>query len=175
MIIQFPGSGGIATRPVIEGQKEAARFRYSKSGFRRNLVIAVGLTILICMITWLILGIYGSNYMNLLTIFTGLCFFAFISAKMLAQYFRNEVVLAVQPTGLFDGRISSETIGWEKIKELVLVRREQEYSLSLILWPTGGSAKSEGKTYQIELSALEGGSEKILDAIEHYMRIRMER
>ncbi len=175
MIIQFPGSG-ISASPQIEGQPEALQFRYSKAGFRRNLVIAIGLTLLICGLTWLLLGIYGSNHMNLLTIITGLCFFAFISARMLAQYFRNEIILAVQPTGIYDGRISDETIAWEKIKELVLIRREQDYSLSVILWPgRNGNTTLQENSFELELSVLEGGSEKILDAIQKYMPIRMER
>ncbi len=157
----------------IEGQKGAAQFRYSKDGFRRNLLIAVALTALICSLVWLLLGIYGSSNMNLYTLIAGLLFFAFISAKMLSQYFRNEVVLAVQPTGLYDGRISSETILWERIKELVLVRREQEYSLSIVLWPQENNQNAA--THEIELTALEGGSEEILEAINQYKPIRLER
>lgn len=163
----------IALHQDIEGQKGSAQFRYSREGFRRNLLIATALTALICSLFWLLLGIYGSNHMNLYTMIAGLLFFAFISARMLSQYFRNEVVLAVQPTGLYDGRISSETILWEKIKELVLVRREQEYSLSIVLWPKENHLKTA--THEIELTALEGGSEKILEAINQYKPIRLER
>ncbi len=157
----------------IEGQKGSAQFRYSREGFRLNLIIAIALTVLICSLVWLLLGIYGSNHMNLYTAFAGLAFFAFISARMLAQYFKNDVVLAVQPTGLYDSRISSQTIPWNNIKELLLLRREQVYTLEVTLWPVDG--KASAKTHQIELSALEGGSEQILEAINAYMPIRMER
>jgi len=136
-------------------------------------MVATALTALICGLVWLLLGIYGSNHMSLYTLIAGLLFFAFISAKMLFQYFRNEVVLAVQPTGLYDGRISSETISWERIKELVLVRREQEYSLSIVLWPSENNSKAT--SHEIDLTALEGGSEVILEAINEYKPIRLER
>jgi hypothetical protein len=134
--------------------------------------VAIGLTILVCGLVWLLLGIYGSNHMNLLTALTGAIFFAFISARMLARYWRNEVILAVRPTGLYDARIATDTIPWEEIKELVLKRREQEYQLAIILWPhkPGGKVRD----HDIDLSALEGGSQSILEAISQYMPIRME-
>ena len=103
-----------------------ARFRYHRESFRRILAIAIGLTLVFCGVVWLLLGIYGVRHMNWITAGTGVIFFAFISARMLAQYLRDETVLAVQPVGLYDARISSETIPWENIKELVLIRREQE-------------------------------------------------
>ena len=171
-------NGSVSLRAEIEGQKGSAQFRYAREGFRRNLIIAVALTALVCGVTWLLLGIYGSANMNLYTVIMGLLFFAFISARMLAQYLRNEVVLAVQPTGLFDARISSDTISWDQIKELTLLRREQEYSLSMALWPGKVSNiqdKGAGRTYNIDLSSLEGGSEKILSAIQQYMPIKLDR
>ncbi|MGB7337105.1 MAG: hypothetical protein WBD01_15060 [Salaquimonas sp.] len=170
-----PQKGSISPIQEIEGQTGPAKFRYSRAGFRRNLVIALALTALICGLVWLLLGISGSNHMTLYTSIAGLLFFAFISAKMLGQYVRNEVVLAVQPTGLYDSRISSETIAWDKIKELVLLRREQEYSLSVHLWPKENTGDAKAKSHEIELTALEGGSEKILEAINQYKPIRLDR
>lgn len=167
------GHGVISIRPEIDGQPEPARFRYARESFRRNLLIAISLTALICGLIWLLLGIYGVRHMNLLTALAGIVFFAFISARMLSQYYRNEIVLSVQPTGLYDGRISQETLPWDTIKELVLVRREQEYSLRVVLWPAREDLLA--RTHEVELTALEGGSEKILEAINHYMPIRMER
>jgi hypothetical protein len=164
----------IALYPVIEGGSQAARFRYSREGFRRNLAIALGLTGLVCGLVWLLLGINGSPHMTLYTLITGFVFFAFISARTLTQYFRNEVVLAVQPTGLYDARISSETIPWDAIKELVLSRAEQDYSLSIVLWPK--HAMGAGRMhFDIELTALESGSEPVLNAISQYRQIRLER
>lgn len=148
------------------------QFRYSKAGFRYNLIVATALTILVCGLVWLLLGIYGSNHMNLLTALTGVIFFAFISARMLARYWRNEVILAVRPTGLYDARIAAETIPWEEIKELVLKRREQEYQLEIILWPRRPGGRM--RDHDIDLSVLEGGSQLVLEAISHYMPIRME-
>ena len=168
-----PPHNGISLPIEIEGERKPAQFRYSREGFRLNLIIAIGLTLLVCSLVWLLLGIYGSNHMNLFTAFAGLAFFAFISARMLAQYFRNDVVLAVQPTGLYDSRISSETIPWSNIKELLLLRREQVYSLQVTLWPSTEGA--EARSHEIELSVLEGGSQRILEAINAYKPIRMER
>lgn len=157
----------------IEGQRGASQFRYSRDGFRLNMIIALGLTALTCGLVWLLLGIYGSSHMNFYTALAGLAFFAFISARMLAQYFKNDIVLAVQPTGLYDSRISSQTIPWGNIKELLLLRREQSFSLKITLWPVDG--KASAKSHEIELSVLEGGSEQILEAINAYMPIRLER
>jgi len=168
-----PPSANISLYPDIEGERQPARFRYSRQGFQRNLAIALGLTGLVCGLVWLLLGINGSPRMTLYTVITGLVFFAFISARTLAQYFRDEVVLAVQPTGLYDGRISSQTIPWEAIKELVLTRAEQEYALSIVLWPQ--HAITGGKTrHEIELTPLEGGAEPVLNAISQYRQIRLE-
>lgn len=165
--------GQMSPYQQIDGLKQPARFHYSHAGFQRNLTIALGLTGLVCGLVWLLLGIMGSNHMMAYTIVTGLIFFAFISARTLARYIRNEVVLAVQPTGLYDGRISTQTIPWEAIKELVLTRAETEYSLSIVLWPQ--NAVTGNKTrHDIELTALEGGSEAILDAISQYRQIRLE-
>jgi len=166
-------SGGVAVYQELEGGPRSQQFRYSRSGFRYNLTVALALTALFCGFVWLIIGVYGTIWHNAITAVTGLVFFAFISARMLGQYWRDEVVLAVQPTGLYDGRISSEAIAWDRIKELVLLRREQEYQLSIVLWPQ----KPGGKvvTHEINLTALEGGSQQILEAIDQYKSIRLER
>ncbi|MCB1387231.1 MAG: hypothetical protein KDJ80_14940 [Nitratireductor sp.] len=158
-----------------------ARFRYHRESFRRILAIAIGLTLVFCGVVWLLLGIYGVRHMNWITAGTGVIFFAFISARMLAQYLRDETVLAVQPVGLYDARISSETIPWENIKELVLIRREQDYSLRVVLWPerSGNGAGPIGgraaREHEVDLSVLEQGARSVLEAIQHFMPVRLER
>ena len=170
----------LSVQDEIIGQGRAAQYRYSKDRFRINLAIAIGLTAMICALIWLLLGIYGSRYMNTWTIIAGLVFFAFISARMIAQYFRDEVVLAIQPTGLYDGRLNQEIIEWEKIKELVLSRREQEFTLAVYLWPkTADKSVDEDHNqeahYMIDLAPLDAAPEKILETINQYKPIRLER
>ena len=170
----------LSVQDEIIGQGQGAQFRYSKDRFRTNLAIAIGLTALVCGLIWLLLGIYGSPHMNTWTIVAGLVFFAFISARMIAQYFRDEVVLAIQPTGLYDGRLGQEIIEWEIIKELVLSRREHEFTLAVYLWPkTSGKSGSKNDTqkvdYLIDLSPLDAIPEKILETINQYKSIRLER
>lgn len=175
------GSGGVVvafpnaelTGAELNGEGNTTQFRYHRESFRRTLAIAAGLTFAVCGLVWLLLGIFGTRQMNLLTLFTGLIFFAFVSARMLARYFRNETILAVQPTGLFDARIADDVMPWESIRELLLIRREQEYSLKIVLW---GSKGGEGpQTHEVSLTALEGGAEPVLEAISAYRPVRMER
>lgn len=165
-----PNAGPIVGEELQTGHE--ARFRYHRESFRRSLIIAIGLTALVCGLVWLLLGIYGSRYMNLVTAIAGLVFFAFISARMIANYMRDEIVLAVQPTGLLDIRLSADPIPWEAIKELVLIRREQEFALRIVLWPVRGR---DAREHEIDLSVLEGGARPVLDAIGAYMPVRLER
>ena len=171
IVVPFPGAAEARADEVI-GNTGTNQFRYHRESFQRTLAIAVGLTLAVCGLVWLLLGIYGVRQMNLLTLLTGLIFFAFISARMLARYFRNEVILAVQPTGLFDARIGDDVLPWDSIRELVLVRREQDYSLRIVLW---GSKGATAPTHEVNLTALEGGAQPVLEAISSYEPVRMER
>ena len=65
-------------------------------------------------------------------------FWHFFSARMALQYFRDEVVLAILPTGIEDLRWSVGLIEWERIKEITLNRRESEFWLKIHLWPEAG-------------------------------------
>lgn len=159
------------------------RYRYSRAGFRRNLAIALMLTAMICAMVWLLLGIFGSQHMNLLTALTGLLFFAFLSARTLARFIRNDIVLAVQPAGIYDPRISPEPIAWERIKELVLSRRENEFLLRAHLWPDrpapGGNGSAwhppeGGREIAFDLADLDAEIGTILAAIGRYRHVRIE-
>ena len=171
VVVPFPGTPEARADEVI-GNTGTNQFRYHRESFQRTLAIAIGLTLAVCGLVWLLLGIYGVRQMNLLTLLTGLIFFAFISARMLARYFRNEVILAVQPTGLFDARIGDDVLPWDSIRELVLVRREQDYSLRIVLW---GSKGAKPQTHEVNLTALEGGAQPVLEAINAYRPVRVER
>jgi len=167
------GTRGVSVFQDIEGGSATHQFRYSRAGFRYNLAVAVALTALFCGFIWLITGGYGTAWHTVITVTPGLIFFAFISARMLAQYWRDDVVLAIQPTGLYDGRIGGDTIPWDAIKELVVIRREQEFRLEVILWPRKADAKA--KSHEVNLSALEGGAQAILEAINAYKPIQLEK
>lgn len=54
-----------------------------------------------------------------------------------------------------------------------MLRREQEYQLSIVLWPPKPGGKAV--THEINLTALEGGAQPILEAIDLYKPIRLER
>lgn len=166
-------AGGVSVFQDIEGGSKTHQFRYSREGFRYNLAVAIALTALFCGFVWLITGVYGTAWHTMITVVAGSIFFAFISARMLAQYWRDDVVLAVQPTGLYDGRIGGDTIPWDAIKELVVIRREQEFRLEVILWP--GKEGGRPRSHEVNLSALEGGSQAILEAIHAYKPIRLEK
>lgn len=174
VVVAFPGARKARADDVIGGAG-AHRFRYHRESFRRTLAIAIGLTLAVCGLVWLLLGIYGVRHMNLLTLLTGLIFFAFVSARMLAHYFRNEVILAVQPTGLFDARIGNNVLPWDAIRELVLVRREQDYSLRIVMWSGMSGRGAKQQTHEVSLTALEGGAQPVLEAISAYMPVRVER
>ncbi|MCB1439257.1 MAG: hypothetical protein H6888_14400 [Nitratireductor sp.] len=168
------GSDMLVIRPDIEAGPAPARYRYSKDRFRRNLLIAAGLTALVCSMVWLLLGIAGSPRMNLYTSITGLVFFAFISARTVTQYLRGEVVLAATPSGFLDIRIRPETIPWDEIKELVVRRRENEILLDVVLWPRSGSAEEAGPRHAIGLNELDAPAKRIVDAVGRYKQIRYE-
>ena len=172
---QEHGEAGAALSGETLGVRPEARFRYHRESFRRSLIIAIALTGLVCGLVWLLLGIYGVRQMNWITAITGLVFFAFISARMLANYLRGDIILAVQPTGLMDRRIAAEPLAWEAIKELVLIRREQEFTLRIIMWPQAGGGGRSGKVHEVDLSGLEGGTRPVIEAISAYKPVRMER
>ena len=162
----------------------SSQFRYSKSKFRNNLVIALALTGMVCGLTWLVLGIYGSPRLYLYSSIVGLIFFAFMSVKMLRQYIGDKVVLAIRPTGLYDGRWSSEIIDWDAIKQIDLGQRENEFMLPVWLWPQKSTnvtsmdtraeqAKTVKPDFTIDLEPLDGKPSHIVKLIGQYMPVAM--
>ena len=112
----------------------------------------------------------GNPNANAITAIAGFVFLAFFSARMALQYFRNEVVLSILPTGIEDARWSRGLVEWELIKEITLVQRETAFEINVILWPQNNFPT----TLSIDLDALESDVETVTKAIMQYMPIRSE-
>lgn len=176
MLVPYNGSG----ETEYSGEGTPHHFRYSKTKFQINLAISVGLTTMICVLTWMVLGIWGSVNRDFITFITGLVFFVFISAKSIRRFFQNEIILAIQPTGLLDKRWSDELVTWDSIKEITLGQREEEVLLQVWLWPHGTSkvvsVKKEilPEDFNIDLDVLDGDPNVIVNLIAQYHAIKPE-
>lgn len=176
MLIPYDGS----KEQEFSGEKAPHQFRYSKIKFQINLAISIVLTAMICGLVWMILGIWGALNRDSITIVTGLVFFIFISAKSIRRFFQNEIILAVQPTGLLDKRWSSEVVTWDAIKEITFGQREEELLLSVWLWPYGTSKivsvgnEIHSPDFTIDLNALEGDPKQITNLIAQYHAVKPE-
>ena len=176
MLVPFNGSG----ETEFSGKAEPHRFRYSKTKFQINLAISVALTVMICVLTWMVLGIWGSVNRDLYTYVTGLVFFVFISAKSIRRFFQNETILAIQPTGLLDKRWSEDLVTWDSIKEITLGHREEDVLLQVWLWPHGSSKvvsvhkDTPPPDFKIDLDVLEGDANSIVNLIAKYHAIKPE-
>ena len=146
------------------------RFRYSRTKFWLAMIVALSLTAMVTGLTWMIFTRLGNPNADLITAIAGLIFLAFFSLKMGLQYFRDEVVLAVLPTGISDARWGRGLIEWELIKEINLRQRESEFELIVHLWPNTGM----GPALAIDLEALEGDVDAITSSITRYMPIHSD-
>jgi hypothetical protein len=155
------------------GTGTARKFHYSREPFRRNLLIAVLLTLVVYGLAWLLLGIAGFQNRTLYALATGFVFFAFISFRMIQQYLSQDVVMAVQPTGLYDSRLGSELVPWDGIKELVVIQRETEVFLRVERWPLKDGTARPGR--ELNLSLLDGDAGVIIEAIRAYKPVRLDR
>lgn len=156
-----------------------SRFYYSPNYFRTNLIIAAGLTLLVCFLTYLALAVLMVYRVNLYTALTGIIFFAFVSARSILAYLRRETVLAVLPSGLIDNRLGAEPILWPDIKQIFLKRSENEFHLAIYLWPRDRSGQlslqaSSGADYMIDLTPLDGDLEKILQSVSRYKQVTID-
>ena len=146
------------------------RFRYSPTKFWISLIVALGLTAMVTGLTWMIFTRQGNPNANLITATAGLIFLAFFSARMALQYFRDDVVLAIQPTGIMDARWGRGMVEWELVKEITLRQFESNFELVVHLWPVNKYAER----LPIDLDALEGDVDAVLAAIMVHMPVRNE-
>ena len=146
--------------------------RYSKSGFRHTFLIACLLTMMLTGLTWMISTVLNFKYALEFTAAAALFFFVFCSAAMIWRYYNNEIVFAVREVGLLDKRWSPSLISWDQIKEIVLLRREQEFELEVRMWPADQNMASASK--RVNLSQFEIGIEPIVREIQKYKPVRHE-
>jgi len=146
------------------------RFRYSRRKFWRALIVSLGLTAMVTGLTWIIFTRTGNPNAFEFTAAAALVFLAFFSARMAVLYFRDEVVLAILPTGIDDARWGAGMVQWERIKEVTLRQRESEFELTVHLWPVNGISES----LPIDLDALESNVDTVVHAIEAYLYVRSE-
>ncbi len=81
--------------------------------------------------------------------------------------------MAVRPDGLFDARYSSQAVPWDDIKDLRLGRAENDFNLSVYLWPDRTSSGA-GPAFDIDLSPLDAPVDQILQALSAYKQISLE-
>jgi len=161
--------------------------RYSGPKFRVALVVAAALTAMVSLTLWMLLNAFHFAHTDYLAALSALVFFAFVSVAMLIRYLRNEVVLAVRPTGLYDARWQADTVAWQDIREVVVRRVENDVELDVYLWHRQSSGQSSGKPpaggrerqdyrpdHIIELAPLEGDVAGVIRAIGHHVTVRAE-
>jgi hypothetical protein len=159
----------------------SAHFRYSVPKFRQTVIIAAALTALVSALAWMLLVAFASRHPWLWTALVATVFFGFVSAPSILRFLRNEVVLAVLPTGLYHARIGPDPLSWEGIREIVVRQAESEFQLDVYLWKaqpgseaTGGQASQPKPDVSIELGPLDAPPAAIIEEIGRYARVRLE-
>ena len=151
----------------------ASQYRYSRPKFHVTLAVALGLTGMVTWLAWMMLTAFGSQHARLWSGLTALVFFGFLSARALLRFMRDEVVVAVYPTGLLDARYRRDIVPWESIREIVLRQSEQEFELDVYLWKPQAAA-SRVPDFTMELAPLDAGPGELVAAIGRHARIRGE-
>ena len=151
------------------------QFRYSQSSFRASVLAALGLTAIVSFLVWLFSQLFGLSHYNVITAVSGLIFFGFCSAAMILRYMRREVVVAVRPDGLLDSRVSADPVPWDMIKDIRLGRVENEFRLSVILWPEYQDRSATEDQFIMDLAPLDGGLEQVVTAVQAYKPVTIPR
>lgn len=154
-----------------------SQFRYARESFRRSVTTAVGLTMIVSFLIWLFLRLFGMTHAGFITAIAGAVFFSFCSIVMIWRYAANQVVLAVRPDGLLDRRHISEPIPWSNIKELRLLRSEDDFRVAISLWPDvrSGAVPSDRTTdYVLDLSPLDADAGHIVESLQRYKPVALD-
>lgn len=159
----------------------SAHFRYSVPKFRQTVIIAAALTALVSALAWMLLVAFSSRHPWLWTALVATVFFGFVSAPSILRFLRNEVVLAVLPTGLYHARTGPDPLSWEGIREIVVRQAESEFQLDVYLWKAqpgseaiGGQVSQPKPDVSIELGPLDAPPAAIVEEIGRYARVRLE-
>ncbi len=136
------------------------------------MIASLALTIAITFTTYVLLSTFGVRHYKAFTFATGLIFFGFLSARMIYQFIRNEVILSIHQGGIMDIRHSGEVLAWDDIKAIVLERVEQEYQLRVFFWQVNnGVRQMKVVNAVINIELLDGDAEKIVASIERYQPV----
>ena len=150
-----------------------AQYRYSVSRFRQTLITAAAMTAGLAGLVWMLLTGLRDPDAGLWALASGSVFFAFVSVSMLWRYYRNGVVLAVQPAGLYDARVSEVPVSWEDIRDIVLRQAEDAFRLDVYLWKRQEAATAV-PDFSIDLDSLNAGAGEIVNDIAAHSKIRNE-
>ena len=151
-----------------------ATMRYSRPKFRVTLLVACAITAMVSGVVWMLLNAFYVLRANFYAGLSALTFFAFISVTMLLRYLRDDVVLAALPTGLYDARWQTDPIAWERIREIVARRREDEVELDVYLWQPQSSESEHRPDHVIELAPLEGNADSLMETMARHVRFSVE-
>lgn len=135
-----------------------ATFTYSRSSFWTNVSVALLLTGLVSVLSWLVLNFAGARYADAIALTTAFVFFAFCSILFIARYARRETVLAIQPQGFLDIRFQPEAVPWDDVRKIALTPFDSEYRLDVLLW--------DGRRVTSELAPLDASPQIVLAALQ---------
>ncbi|MFZ1815620.1 MAG: hypothetical protein WBO55_05090 [Rhizobiaceae bacterium] len=150
-----------------------AQFRYSDRRLRETLVIAAGLTAMVCGLVWMFLKVSYHPHRVLWTVTTGLVFFAFCSATMVWRWLRRETVLAVLQSGLYDARWLREPVPWDRVREIVIRQAENEFAFDVYLWHRQHQA-SRGPDHTIDIAPLDIAVQDLAELLSRHTRVRRD-
>ncbi len=149
------------------------QFRYSRSRFLTMMMASLALTAAISFTVFVLLSTFGVRHYKAITWATGLIFFAFLSARMIYRFLRNEVVLSIHQGGISDRRIAGEVMAWDDIRSITMELVEQEVHLRVQMWPTTVAAKNgNAASFFIDLSLLDADTAAIISSIERYHPVK---
>lgn len=148
-----------------------SKFRYSKDVFYRSVVTSIGLTVIVTFLFWLFARLFGIANAGLITAAAGGVFFAFCSAAMILRYATGSTVLAFRPDGLFDRRHTGRPIPWEDIREMRLMRSENEFQIAVSLWPGAGAVNEDRRELMLDLGPLDADVGQILESLQRFRNI----
>ena len=149
------------------------QFRYAPAAFRDTVLAALLLTGVVVFFVWLTGGLIGFRNPGQIAMVSGLVFFVFCSAATLWRYMRRAVVFAVRQDGLYDARLGAEAVPWSEIKEVVVRRAENDFHLSVALWPDVAARRGQA-TIDVDLSSLDGTVDGVVEALKPHANLRGE-
>lgn len=156
----------------------ASQYRYSKDSFHRSLITAIGLTLIVSFLVWLFARLFGLRHADIITAVSGTIFFSFCSAATVWRYFRQSVVFAVRPDGLFDARHSTQAVPWDHIKDMRLARAENDFQLGVYLWPDAAKrpqTRNEVRPdFTVDLAPLDAPVDQIIDRLLAYKTVVLD-